>query len=380
MTYKTKYTIDDITYYETSINGKVSYTKLVDNKEVPVSKEELTYFKNNFKSYLSFFIADYYLSKNSDIGLLEKRLIRPILLKVEEIIPISYRKDFYKNLKTLKVIFEEESNKPDAHFKAKEVKNRGHVVALYDSHNTLLINKNYFKKFISQNDNQTAVDTFKSTIFHELQHMASTKYDFANRAMGFGFYSIYDAGKVKYIGLTEGYTQLLTSIFYPNEITETNYSIPSLLMYQLMQIVGKDVLDSAFYDEHSLTGIINRLYEYIPDYSLAKNLLNTIEKVYYTCFNDKKNNYLHEVQIIMKHYFKAKIDKSLTEGMSEDKVNYKIEKFQKSLITEEKLRFLNINPKKYLNIEHTLEDFTEYISNNTSIKGNIFLTTSYNTL
>ena len=55
-----------------------------------------------------------------------------------------------------------------------------------------------------------------------------------------------------------------------------------------MQIVGKNILDAAYYDEHSLTRIINKLYEYIPDYSLAKYLLNTIEKVYYTCFNDKK--------------------------------------------------------------------------------------------
>ena len=41
--------------------------------------------------------------------------------------------------------------------------------------------------------------------------MASSKYDFANRAMGFGFYSIYDKGKIEYIGITEGFTQLITA-------------------------------------------------------------------------------------------------------------------------------------------------------------------------
>ncbi len=371
MTYKTKFIIDGITYFENSINGKVSYTKIENNHEVPVSHQELSYFQNNFSSYLSFFIADYYLSKNNNIDLLEKRLIRPILSKVEEIIPTSYRTDFYKNLKTLKVVFEEESNKSKAHFKAKETKTKGHVVALYDSHNTLLVNKTYFQKTILKSDNKSAVTIFKSTIFHELQHMSSTKYDFSRKAMGFGFYSIYDNGKFEYIGLTEGYTQLITSIFYPNEIMETNYSIPSLLMYQLMQIVGKNILDSAYYDEHSLTGVINKLCEYIPDYSLAKYLLDTIEEVYYSCFNDKKNNYLHEVQSIMKHYLKAKIDKSLAEGMNEDKIITKVEKFRKSLITEEKLRYLNINPKKYLNIANTLEDFTKYMSyveNSNSLK------------
>ena len=70
----------------------------------------------------------------------------------------------------------------------------------------------------------------------------------------------------------------------------------------------------------------------------------------------------------MKHYFKAKIDKFIAEGMSEDKINYKIEKFRKSLITEEKLKFLNMNPKQYQNIKNTLEDFNEYMSNNTSMK------------
>ena len=142
-------------------------------------------------------------------------------------------------------------------------------------------------------------------------------------------------------------------------------------MNELMQIVGKDVLDRCFYEDHSIRGIINELCKYIPNAPLAEYLLQTIDKVYHTRFNDKETYCLREAQYVMGRYFKSKMTKTKLQGISEDVVKAKIAKYRSSLITEEKLEFLNLNPQKYLGIEETLNDFAKwmvYLEGNNTVK------------
>ncbi len=363
MTYKTKFIFEGTTYFINSLEGNVTYTKLVNNEEVSANEEEVIKVKSSFSSYLDYFIVDYYLAKNKKMDALVKKIIKSVLVKVLEIIPTNYREDFYHNLKTLDVVFQEEKKE---NFTNKELNHNYAVVALYKSSNTLLINKTYFQKVVSKKDNEEAVTLFKTTIFHELVHMSSAKYTDNYKAVALGFWSVWDGyvnNSIKFTGLVEGYTQLLTSIFNPEDINKTNYSLTSLLMYQLMQIVGKKTLDEAFYKEHSVNNIMQELCRYIPNISLAQYLLETIEKVYQAGIKNTETYCLREAQYVMSKYFKAKI-----QDMREEKMVKKYDKFCKSLITLEKLDYLGFDKKKYLGIEHTWEDFDKVMKESASLK------------
>ena len=170
MTYKTKFIFDGIVYVENCVNDKRSYAKLIDGKEVPVSDTEINKFQKLYNNYTSYVIADYYLSKNMQITDPKVRnTIRPVLAKVESILPIAYRNPFYNNLKTMHFILEKESTDYDATFHI-NISEDGLLlpslrIAIYSpSTNTISINKTYFQGILKNKGMKPAIDELQSSI------------------------------------------------------------------------------------------------------------------------------------------------------------------------------------------------------------------------
>ena len=360
MTYKTKFIFDGIVYVENCVNDKRSYAKLIDGKEVPVSDAEINKFQKVYNNYTSYVIADYYLSKNMQITDPKVRnTIRPVLAKVESILPIAYRNPFYNNLKTMKFILEKESMEHDATYRI-DISEEGillpslHIATYFPSINTISINKTYFQSMLKSSGIKIAVDNLQSAIFHELLHMAS----FETRVgyYGQGFNS--SESPTTYLALDEGYTELLSAIYFPKEFMGHGYTINSLLVLQLLYLVGKDTLDEAYLKDHSINPIIKKLWSIIPNRKMAYKLIKLIEQVYKSM--DINTDYLRKVEFLMGRYLNAKIKQEILDNVSLETINNQINKFESALITKEKLEYIGLSPNNHRDIALVEDDFHKW--------------------
>jgi len=101
-----------------------------------------------------------------------------------------------------------------------------------------------------------------ANIYHELFHMASTYNDYNNKTCYSGF-SI-SKGKEKFgIGLTEGYTELLTERYFRDKYKDMPNSYRYAIIYaeEIENLIGKDKMTS-LYLNHNLKGLITELEKY----------------------------------------------------------------------------------------------------------------------
>lgn len=95
------------------------------------------------------------------------------------------------------------------------------------------------------------------SIYHELFHMASTKKE---KNIIYNGYLIEDIDNNMYRGrgINEGYTELLCERYFD---TATNYDFERILVKQLEQIVGNDILKNNYFNPN-LDALINELSKY----------------------------------------------------------------------------------------------------------------------
>jgi len=99
-------------------------------------------------------------------------------------------------------------------------------------------------------------------IYHELFHMASTYNDYNNKICYSGF-SI-EKGKDKFgIGLTEGYTELLTERYFRGKYKDMPNSYRYAVIYaeEIENLIGQEKMTS-LYLNHDLKGLIKELEKY----------------------------------------------------------------------------------------------------------------------
>jgi len=115
-------------------------------------------------------------------------------------------------------------------------------------------------------------DKEKSSIYHELFHMASTRR--GNIATGSGF-KYYKTDKVSYgRGINEGYTDILTQRYFYNKNYEIIYKNEYIYALLLERIVGKDKMESLY-----LKGNLNGLIHELEKYDSLDNIYHFIKEI-----------------------------------------------------------------------------------------------------
>ena len=128
----------------------------------------------------------------------------------------------------------------------------------------------YTKNRISVFDNEL------STLFHELLHMASTKYYEENKFAKVGFAAYNKSKKIQAnVALNEGYTEFLNTRYFYNFIKKNSgeyYEIEKFLSSIIENIVGRNLMTKSYF-KATIKPVVNALYNYgnINDLKLFLN-------------------------------------------------------------------------------------------------------------
>ena len=111
-------------------------------------------------------------------------------------------------------------------------------------------------------------DGCETDLYHELMHMASSRYEDGNRYEGFAT-NCYENANSEYIGygLNEGYTELLTRRYFDIKDDESDVSDGyDYLVYlaRLIEIIVGEEKMQHFYFKADLPGLISELSKYVP--------------------------------------------------------------------------------------------------------------------
>lgn len=173
-----------------------------------------------------------------------------ILKNIEKIIPEDCRQNFYNNLEVLRVI---PSNQSECSLDA--------PIILIEEKLLWLADNNII------NDNYNFSDVLVEELYHELLHLSSTNYIVdldSKKVKGFsGFvieYTDKEDSNNLFNGLTEGFTQYLTSI--NNNMNLANYDTQINCIKKLIDVVGIDALKQSYFDNKlGMQPIIDKLSE-----------------------------------------------------------------------------------------------------------------------
>lgn len=162
-------------------------------------------------------------------------------------------------------------------------------------------------------------------IFHELLHMASRN---SEGIVNCGFTKVC-SHEIKYIGLNEGYTDLLSERYFSGDCT---YQMERNISFLLEKIVGKNDMEKLYFQAN-----INGLVSLLSNYSDEKDILIFLDDVDYVynhiedesddAFNTKL--YLTGKYLLETFYLKQK--KKLEEGLLYDKFIYEVADYLRML-------------------------------------------------
>ena len=118
-------------------------------------------------------------------------------------------------------------------------------------------------------------DTVESTIYHELFHMASSKYKDGIDYSGFHQSSFKPGIATLGKGINEGYTELLSQRYFGEDTHITGaYEYEVFIAEKLEQIIGKEKMQSLYLNSN-LRGLIDELKQYISEDEVMKFISNT---------------------------------------------------------------------------------------------------------
>lgn len=343
------------------------YYKEINHKLYDLTEEELIYIHsifNNNKRY------DYDSEKLTELvkqndTIEYKDYILKFLEFLERIIPENCQDNFYRNVQTLKTNLNFNDSRSVSFTEQKEFYE---AVGNYNTENNFLtIFPPYLNKVweIAQRTNdpkgfyQKEVDQI---ILHELFHMASSNYDpdTTISLCGFDKYppeTEYDKNR----GLTEGLTETLAMVGVPGTIeVASGYYIEVLLVNQLTQIVGTDVMLTSYFSNNGTKDIELKLNEIINDEYRASHLFRRIEDNFLIKNINGQQSILGNIQMTLINYFKMKLlNDYIADKTTRQLIIQSIHLFEQMLITPEKLKMMQKNPKNYSGIVESIELFNK---------------------
>lgn len=186
--------------------------------------------------------------------------IQNIIKEVEQFIPFNYKKNFYKNIQNLTI---EYIGIKDLNCEYNEEINEG--VGEYDyNNNKIIINLDAISNAVAQSKHkeESYEELLKHTLIHELLHMASTCYK-RRKPIWNGFDEINSNEEyIEQKGLTEGYTELLTSAIDQKDtifLKNHPYAFQILFAKQIEIIIGKEIMLDAYFNDSNIKLIQKKL-------------------------------------------------------------------------------------------------------------------------
>ena len=235
---------------------KIDYHKVQKNKSITdLSNEELSYIKKLRK------IDSRYIYNAEDI----RRIVAhnpnidehgdyvEILSLVEKIIPKGCDRNFYRNIKDLKIQLDMEDTLENTK------RDKTLVAGAYDiKENEIIIPKEFIELiFNGSTSNKDFSTKIKLVLLHELFHMASSEYDKEKDIVNCGFY-VYPTRNMEQqnVGLTEGMTEMCVSLITGvSNSNNSTYSVGELFCKQLCLLVGLDTMLESYFNNLGIENI-----------------------------------------------------------------------------------------------------------------------------
>ena len=108
------------------------------------------------------------------------------------------------------------------------------------------------------------------------------------------------------------------------------------IMYQLYDIVGKDIFLEAYYNGGDLSIIEEKLYEIIPDKEKAHQVFEQYGKIGNRTFGAQGNPYIEiaNLELTLLEYYKAKLEQEKEKGVATDILQKEASEFKYAIVSE----------------------------------------------
>ena len=287
---------------------------------------------------------DIIIDNNNNINKDEN--LKIYLKQLEKLIPINLRENFYHNLQTVKIIYDDNS-----------IQNRknGATGKYNPKTNTITILKDYIinDALSHKLENKEVAKTFYQCLIHEFIHMAASGYNKSTKEeyMGFNKEKMY-----KNEGIDEGMAEFISSVVVnPKYNINTGYDIERYLTSQICTIIGYENLAQLYFKNLNQEQMENYLNSLGPFH--AKDLFKLIETHYTLKFADIEQPELEQIQNILLYCLKEKLI-----NCQQEEINIILQTYSKWLITPEKIYKMGYNQKNYPNLDENRKLF-ETINN-----------------
>ena len=344
-------------------DNKLVYKKLVDNKYISLNEEEI----KKLEKYLNRNNSSIYYSKGKDATAENNDIVSKmdnyLYIFFEYLgtkVPKNCHSNFYTNFPTLKInlnlkVLEESITTEE----------KDDFFAGYDvEHNAIFGDPDTIRQYRLMAQSTSNPDEFLWTnishdLIHELFHMASSKYFGEDKGFVCGFDKYPSTqGYEKNRGLTEGFTEFLSSACVPNpKETPCNYFVEEMLVNQLILIVGKSVMIESYFNNLGIKEIAKKLCEFDPDFDEALFLFELIE-INFNLDKYSPSNILAQIELRLLSYFKVKIEKDILNNINKEDILKSLEEYKSFLVTREILDIHQENTLKYNEIETVLDKFS----------------------
>ncbi len=330
--------INGKTYVISYKDFKLDIFRLENNQRVELSGIEREYMDNIISRNSSYIYTSVKLeeivSNNPSIS---NNPIAPNFIEwIESFIPVDARDNFYKNVETLKIEEMKEVEKGiTAYYNAKE--------------NTICL---------LPIDSYASELEYTKNLFHELLHMASSRYDKETGEVLSGLDKAESDFSESNRGLTEGITEVIAFNGLSQSIGK---STEGLIVEQLSRLVDPNVIIESYFANKGITDIKSGLDTIGNDSNRSEELLRDIEINY--CFSDEADaqNALGNIQDNLIDFFKMKVDKGLIDNTIDIEALPAIfESYEECLITPTKLVLLGKEPDCFDGIKESIVKFDEY--------------------
>lgn len=344
---ETYFTLNGIKYVIRYQNNKTDFFKVVDNQLYYLTEEEL----EQVKKIVCADQGPVYKTEKldqilaSNVGLERKDQYRNFYAWLESIIPESVRENFYHNLETLKIEFNDD--------KIDQANDSNTIVAggYTPFENKISFNPESLKNLRNLAQSQQNPQEFYNMYFshdflHELTHAASSTYSQEGIRSGFDKYPSEDSNR----GLTEGMTEVIASTGIATDPTSNGYFVESCLAQQLVAVLGQNVMLESFFGAKGIDKLKEELEKLGYDNTKASFLFKSIEHNFNLRHVEEKQNILSCIQNMIMDYLEETLKR--TEN-KEQLLKY----FEYFLITPEKLAACRKNPEMYEGLQANITRF-----------------------
>ncbi len=298
-----------------------------------------------------------------------------MLRNVESIIPEDSRDNFYTNLKTLRLNFEDETMIEQQHAGAYSRKN-----------NEISMDKSMLS-IAGKNISRGEIDFDEQMLmgmYHELLHMASTTRDEFGGVSGFQDIHKDENGELLYAdvleGMTEGFTEYLTLLAFDKDNFETSstYGRQINSVNHLSMIVGLDTMNKAYFNNGKGMEDIERALQEIDGKPSHTDLYMDIESDY----KFQSEEELYDPRTL------ANIDRQLLElsgakmaniqkhnpDLSQEYVKEYWEKVSTTINSPENLQLIGEDASKHTGLDDVMTLYTQFSTANEERRDNEVIT------